>query len=176
MQKCYILRTHISFKRYRWADWEGGQQINCFSRRTPISQPPVSYFCILKRTCSFCTTEVQTGQDVVSKDSKYEPVFCRSLLLILLLWVQEEVEGRWDGFTLSTGAGCIQVRRNRDFTSVLLLQLDVFSVESGRCSGTKQEETLFKRVEMPQPSQILYTSQYINSRRWETTVLCLRFL
>lgn len=54
--------------------------------------------------------------------------------------------------------------------------LVVFPVEVGWCGGTKHKETLFKRVQLRQLSQILYTSEWINPRHCETTVVCLCFL
>lgn len=105
---------------------------------------------------------------ILSKDSKCEPVSCRLLLLIL------RQKGGETGSCFWMGAGCIRVTRNQDFTGVLLLQSDVFPAESGWCSGTKWEATLFKSFETLQPSQILYTSQWINqlwgiSALWERT-------
>lgn len=66
--------------------------------------------------------------------------------------------------------------RNQHFTSARLLWLDVFSVEAGWCDGTKHKETLFKCVQMRQLSQILYTSEWINPRQWETTMARLSLL
>lgn len=48
-----------------------------------------------------------------------------------------------------------------------------FQFKQDDVEGTKHKETLFRSVRMPQLSQSLYTSERINPKQWETTVVCL---